>query len=244
MNTEAQEQPKVTLYWLDQSRSQRIVWLLEEAKIKYDIEVFKRTPERLAPPSLKKVHPLGKAPVLSIESPGAAAPYVLAESGFIVEYIAEHFAPHLIPARYAPGKQGPGLETESWMRYRFYMHYAEGILTGPRIPFFLRPVTRAIVSQVEAAYFKPNYDTQFPFLESQLVSSPEGGKFLCGSELSAADILMSFPLSAAKAAGYFTKEKCPKLWAYVEMIEGMEGQKKAIAKIEEVTGEPYQEFSA
>jgi glutathione S-transferase len=80
-----------------------------------------------ADPELKKIHPLGKSPVVGIEAPGAP-PIILAESGLITEYFTEHYAPHLAPQRYAEGKEGPGQETESWLRYRYYMHYAEGSL--------------------------------------------------------------------------------------------------------------------
>ena len=82
----------------------------------------------LAPPELKKVHPLGKAPVVGISAPGRTEPLILAESGFITEYLTEHFAPHLAPQKYEEGKVGPGLETDSWLRYQFFLHYAEGSL--------------------------------------------------------------------------------------------------------------------
>ena len=111
---------------LEQSRSQRIVWLLDECKIDYEIKVYKRINMR-ADPELKNVHPLGKSPVVGIEAAGGA-PIILAESGLITEYFTEHFAPHLAPQRYVDGKEGPGLETESWLRYKFYLHYAEGSL--------------------------------------------------------------------------------------------------------------------
>lgn len=83
----------------------------------------------LAPPSLKEVHPLGKSPTISIQTAAAAKPLVIAESGLMTEYCTEYFAPHLAPKRYLAGKEGQvGGETEQWMRYRYYMHYAEGSL--------------------------------------------------------------------------------------------------------------------
>ncbi|KAL1296711.1 hypothetical protein AAFC00_000185 [Neodothiora populina] len=250
--TTDQEAPKVTLYWLEKSRSQRIVWLLEECKIPYEIKIFKRY-EKRADPELKKIHPLGKSPVVGIQPPGAAQPIILAESGLITEYFTEHFAPHLAPKRYAEGgKEGPGLETESWFRYRYYMHYAEGslmppmvtnlifnMLKGPSIPYLLRPITRGICDKVDTLYFKPEYATNFSFLESQIATSPDNGSFLCGKDLTAADILMTFPLSAAKERGFMTKDRYPKLWGYIEMMEGLEGAKAAVKKIEEMTGESY-----
>ena len=113
---------------LNRSRAQRIVWLLEEcSNIDYEIKVYNRV-EQLAPPELKKIHPLGKSPLVGVLLPGKTQEIILAESAFITEYLAEHFAPRLIPAKYLDGKSGPGEETETWMRYRFFMHYAEGSL--------------------------------------------------------------------------------------------------------------------
>lgn len=118
---------------LEKSRSQRILWLLEELQLTYSLQTYKRE-NMLAPPSLKQVHPLGKSPLVSVESAAnPSAPLVLAESSFIVEYLTDHFGPWLAPARYAgAGKTGEegevGGETESWVRYRYFMHYAEGSL--------------------------------------------------------------------------------------------------------------------
>lgn len=248
--TATSSQPKVTLYWLEESRAQRIVWLLEECKIDYEIKVYKRY-ERRADPELKKIHPLGKAPVVGIEAAGGR-PIILAESGLITEYFAEHFAPHLVPQRWADGKEGPGLETESWLRYRYYINYAEGslmpplvtnllfnILKSPMIPFFVRPITRMICDKMDALYFNGEYEAHFSFLESQLATSPDGGEFLCGKDLTAADILMTFPLQAAKGSGKIDAEKCPKLLAYIEKLENMPMAKQAIARIEKDSGEPY-----
>lgn len=123
-------QPKVILHWLEKSRSQRVVWLLQECKgLDWDVKTYKRQPNQLAPPTLKEVHPLGKSPAISVESSKLSKPLVLAESAAIIEYLCDHFAPHLVPTRYRDGEDGQvGGETESWLRYRFYMHYAEGSL--------------------------------------------------------------------------------------------------------------------
>lgn len=95
----------------------------------YDIQTFKRTSEKLAPTELKEIHPLGKSPVIKVVAPNAAEPMIIAESGTMTEYLCEYFAPHLIPKKYKEGKEGQiGGETEEWMRYRFFMHYAEGSL--------------------------------------------------------------------------------------------------------------------
>lgn len=93
------------------------------------MEVYKRQSNKLAPPELKAVHPLGKSPLVTIAAPSLEKPIVLAESAAICEYLCDHFAPHLVPTRYREGFEGKvGGETEQWLRYRFYMHYAEGSL--------------------------------------------------------------------------------------------------------------------
>lgn len=114
---------------LEVSRSHRILWLLEELQIPYELKTYKRGADMLADPKLREVHPLGKSPVVTIETPGVAEPMVLAESGFICEYLCDHYGKWLIPQRYQDGKDGQaGGETASWLRYRYYMHYAEGSL--------------------------------------------------------------------------------------------------------------------
>merc|ERR1712070_391731 len=124
------QKPKVVLHWLEKSRSQRILWLLQECKgLDWEVKTYKRQPNMLAPPALKEVHPLGKSPVITVEAPALSKPMVVAESAAICEYLCDHFAPHLVPKRYKEGQEGQvGGETEEWLRYRFYMHYAEGSL--------------------------------------------------------------------------------------------------------------------
>ena len=95
----------------------------------YEIEVYKRSKDMLAPKDLKKIHPLGKSPIIKVEAPDLAEPLVIAESGFMMEYLCDHFATHLVPTRWQEGRENQvGGETEQWLRYRFYMHYAEGSL--------------------------------------------------------------------------------------------------------------------
>lgn len=100
--------------------------------MEYELRIFKRRADKLAPAELKEIHPLGKSPVITIQTPGADKPLVLAESGAIVEYLCDHFSsarPTLVPQRYRPGSEGKvGGETEEWMRYRYFMHYVEGSL--------------------------------------------------------------------------------------------------------------------
>ncbi|KAJ5715813.1 uncharacterized protein N7483_012994 [Penicillium malachiteum] len=246
---------KITLYWLEQSRSHRILWLLEELQLKYQLKTFKRRSDKLAPAELKNVHQLGKSPVVTIEAPGSSSPMVLAESGAIVEYLCDHFGkaqPSLVPERYVAGREGQvGGESEEFMRYRYFMHYVEGSLMPFLVmtlvndtirkspPFFVRPITGLIASQVEASFLNRNIEGNLAFLEDQLKTAPEGGPFICGKDLTAADIMLSFPVIAASGRvlqDQKQKEKYPLLGAYAQKLQDHPGYKKAVAKIEEVEG--------
>lgn len=249
--------------------------------------MYKRQPSKLADPELKAVHPLGKSPAITITAPALKEPLAIAESAVIFEYLCDHFAQHLVPKRYRDGLEGKvGGETEQWLRYRFYMHYAEGSLMSllmiamfmdstfppvpppipqircqkakashpPReaqithifkppdirnspVPFFIKPVTRGIADKVDSFYLLDNYATHFSFLESQLASSPDNGQYLCGAEVTAADIMMTFPLMAAKSK--LDAGKYPKLIAYIERLEKEPGYVGSVKKIEEVSGMPF-----
>ncbi|OAX85546.1 hypothetical protein ACJ72_00084 [Emergomyces africanus] len=240
---------KITVYWLEKSRAQRIIWLLEELGLSYEIKLFKRDKSMKAAPELKEIHPLGKSPVISIEKT-PNPPVVLAESGAIVEYLIDHFGPHLIPKRYIDGKEGQaGGETESWRRDRYFMHYAEGTLMGllmtmrivegiraAPVPFFLRPLTKLIASQLHSTLAKPGLTTNLDFLEDQIKSSPGEGRFLCGDSLTGSDIMMSFPLEAGVLRGMINKEGQPHLTEYVSRIQEREAHKRGIARIIELEG--------
>ncbi|KAL8689752.1 MAG: hypothetical protein Q9224_004572 [Gallowayella concinna] len=220
----------------------------------------------LAPPEFEKVHPLGKAPLVSVQAEGAAEPLVLAESGLIIEYLIEHFGPSLVPKRYQEGKEGQVQgETEEWLRYRYFMHYGEGTLmpflvtalllrskrsrctywTTQRLihtvireksPFFIKPIANAITGNIETMFLKPNFEKNFSFLESQVKSAPNGGGYLCGSKLTGAEIMLSFPRGSGKGRAGLTKEKYPALFEYVNRLEAMESYKKSVQKIIEVEG--------
>ena len=110
------------------------------------------------------------------------------------------------------------------------------IKTAP-VPFFIKPITRGIAGRVENMFLIENFKTHFGFLESQLKSSPDGGKYLCGKDITAADILMSFPLIAGK--GKVDAKAYPTLTAYRKMLEQNEVYLKSIKKVEEVSGEPF-----
>lgn len=198
---------------LEKSRAQNILWLLEELKIDYDIETFHRGSDMLAPPELKKIHPLGKSPLVSITPPGPSSePIVLAESGFITQYLSEHFGKEttMVPKRWKDGQEGKvGGETEEWLRWQYMLHFVEGtflstllrgvvigMLKSKNVPFFIRPVTSMVANQILSSFIQPNLQRQLAFLEQQLETS--GGDFLCGKNLSSADVLISFGLISAK----------------------------------------------
>ncbi|KAF7297954.1 Glutathione S-transferase [Mycena chlorophos] len=246
------QHPKIVLHWLEKSRAQRVLWLLEELNVSYDIERYKRDPKtNLADPKLKDIHPLGKAPVLAIGD------MVLAESAVICEYLAEHFGDGaMIPTRWKEGRENQvGGETESYMRYRYFMHYTEGslmslVLVGlvennirdAPVPFFIKPITKTISGNISKGYTMPNYIAHFHFIEEQLATAPGGGGYLCGPTLTAADIMMSFPVLLAaqghlKAAGDITKESHPHIFAYAAKLEESESYKRAVKKIVELEGE-------
>ncbi|KAI5457838.1 hypothetical protein BGZ63DRAFT_416920 [Mariannaea sp. PMI_226] len=277
--------PKIKLHWyrrhipsipllatLDRSRSQRILWLLEELKLPYELEIYHRDKQtQLAPPELEKVHPLGKSPVVTVEASGSdgAPPLVLAESGFITEYLVGHSpeGKRLMPEKWRDGMEGKfGGETEAWMRYQYYMHFAEGSfmptlvlalfiggLRSPSVPFFIRPITSLVANRIFANFIFPNTRRSLALLETHLSDHQPGG-YLCGDHLTAVDILMSFPLIAAKdkmdSFGAFVggswKTEFPKLAEYVTRIEAEEGYKKSVEKIKEIEGDfqynKYDEF--
>jgi glutathione S-transferase len=183
---------------LEQSRSQRILWLLEELKVPYELEIFHRNKDtKLAPPELKKVHALGKSPVITVTPSGSTEPVTIAESAFIIEYLLDHFyqGSTLLPTRYKKEQIGKaGGETEEWLRFRYFMHYAEGSLMtlmligliaasehlldphivapvdvlpdikNASVPFFIKPITGGVASKIQNGFLDPSLKTLFTFL--------------------------------------------------------------------------------
>ena len=201
------------VHHLNNSRSQRILWLLEELGVPYEIVQHQRDAvTNLAPPELLDIHPLGKSPV--IEDKGQ----VVFESGAIVEYLCErHGGTHLVPAR----------GTDDHIRYLEWLHFAEG---SAMLPFLLRLYTSRLGDA--AAPLKPRIDEQleshFKYMEDSLLSSG----FFVGDGLTGADIMLSFPAEAAVKMGLaFDK---PKLTAYVANIHARPAYQAALAK-----GGPY-----
>ncbi|KAI1348311.1 putative glutathione S-transferase [Xylaria sp. FL0043] len=253
----AGEEAKVKLYWLEKSRAQNILWLLEELKIDYELETFRRGSDMLAPSDLKKIHPLGKSPLVSVTPPGPSVePIILAESGFITQYLSEHFGHEttMMPKRWKDGQEGKvGGETEEWLRWQYTLHFVEGsfmstlmmavvlgMLKSNRVLFFLRPVTSIVANQVLSSFVVPNLKAQLAFLEKQLETS--GGDFLCGKNLTSADVLLSFGLVSIKdrleeLGSWPTggpKAVYPKLFTYIARLESQPGYKKSIEKIKEI----------
>jgi len=186
----------IVVHHLNNSRSQRVLWLLEELQLPYEIRRYERDPQTmLAPPELRAVHPLGKSPVIS------DGDLTLAESGAILEYLAD---------RYGAGRLAPPPGTPERTRFSYWMHYAEGSLMPPLLlklvfdrvesspmPFFAKPVARGIADKVRKAFVLPNLRTHLDFLEQEL----KDRDWFAGPAFTAADVQMSFPLEAAQARG-------------------------------------------
>jgi glutathione S-transferase len=220
----------LTVHHLETSRSQRILWLLEELGVPYELKVYQRDPKtRLAPPELKAIHPLGKSPVVTDGNE------VLAESGAIIEYLVEKYGnarpgelAHLEPAR----------STREHRQCRYWMHYAEGSLmnwlvmklvfvTIPKrpMPFFAKPIARAICANVQAQLIDPNLQAATRFLDNHLARNP----WFAGSELTMADFQMSFAVEALLSRATGTTYH-PHLSAYRDRIRARPAYQRAEAK--------------
>jgi glutathione S-transferase len=182
----------IVVHHLNLSRSQRVLWLLEELGLPYEVKPYERDAKTLlAPPELRTVHALGKSPVIT------EGDLVLAESGAILEYLAERAGSALAPPPGSPDRA----------RYLYWLHYAEGSLMPPlflkllfdriekaRVPFFLKPVTRRIGTQGRDTYVLPQLKRHLDFIEGELAQRP----WFAGETFSAADIQMSYPVEAAE----------------------------------------------
>ena len=219
----------IVVHHLNNSRSQRVLWLLEELGVPYEVQKYQRDAKTmLAPAELTRVHPLGKSPVLT---DGAIT---VAESGAIVEYLLEN---------YGAGRLVPPPGTESRRRFTYWLHFAEGsampplllklifdrIGSGQGMPFFVAPVAKGIASKVKALMIEPNLKRQLDFMESEL----ERSEWFAGDEFSAADIQMSFPVEAAAQRAGLDASR-PKLMAYLKRIHARPAYQRALAR-----GGPY-----
>ena len=213
----------LTVHHLENSRSQRILWLLEELGVPYEIRHYKRDPKTmLAPAALRAVHPLGKSPVVTDDG------VTVAESGAIIEYVLE---------QYGNGRLEPKPGTPERRRYGYWMHYAEGTLMPYLVmrlifnrlktvaPFLVRPVVKGLVAQVNAAFLGPNLKSNLDFVEAELAKST----WLAGEELTAADVQMSFPLEAAMARATDGTAR-PRIQAYLERVHARPAYQRALQK--------------
>jgi glutathione S-transferase len=219
----------ITVHHLEHSRSQRVLWLLEELGVPYRVKRYLRDAKtRLAPAALRKVHPLGKSPVITDEG------ITLAESGAIIEYLAGRYGSDsgLVPTEGTPER----------LRYTYWLHYAEGSATPPLLlslifrklpeapmPFVIRPVVRGIAEKVQQAYVRPQIALHLDFVEKELA----GSGWFAGASFTAADIQMSFPLEAASGAG-LVGESRPNLQAFLGRISARPAYQRALKK-----GGPY-----
>jgi len=212
----------LVVHHLNNSRSQRILWLMEELGLPYEIKRYQRDPvTMLAPPTLRAVHPLGKSPVVTDGST------TLAESGAIIEYLVE---------RHGGGRLRPADGTPERIRYRYFMHYAEGSAMPPlllalvfsrlpkaKVPFFVKPILRGVADKARETFIGPQLELHLSFMEGELGDS----EWFAGSEFSAADIQMSFPVEAFAIRGGLN-EKYPKLNSYLERIRARPAYRRAI----------------
>jgi glutathione S-transferase len=211
----------ITVHHLNNSRSQRVLWLLEELGVPYEVVKYRRDPQTmLAPPELKRVHPLGKSPVITDEG------RTVAESGAIIEYLLD---------RYGKGRFAPAPGTEERLRYTYWLHYAEGSAMPPLllkliflklpegpIPGLVKPVVRAVASGVQEKLIDPQLETHMNYWNDELTRHP----WFAGPEFTAADIQMSFPVEAAVSRAGI--EAGDKLQAWLERIHTRPAYQRAL----------------
>jgi glutathione S-transferase len=203
----------IVVHHLENSRSQRILWILEELGLPYEVKRYERNRKTmLAPPELRQVHPLGKSPVIT------DGDTVVAETGAIVEYLVEK----------ADGKLGPPPHRDAILRYRFFLHYAEGSLMPPllvklvlsRVPLFGKAGQKRI---------QPMIDHHIDYLERELA----GRDWFVGDDLTAADVMLSFPLEAARSRAGLDASR-PNITAWLTRIHARPAYQRALER-----GGPY-----
>jgi glutathione S-transferase len=224
----------ITVHHLNNSRSQRVLWLLEELGLAYQVVRYQRDARTmLAPPELKAVHPLGKSPVI------VDGECTVAESGAIIEYLMDHYDDSEL-------RQGlrPPARTPEKRRWTYFLHYAEGSMMPPLLmklifdrvetapaPFFVKPIARGIAQKVKASYILPQIRQHLDYLEGELGRH----EWFAGERFSAADIQMSFPLEAAAARGGLDAATYPKLTAFLARIHARPAYQRALEQ-----GGPYE----
>ncbi len=218
----------ITVHHLEHSRSQRVLWLLEELGLEYEIKRYERDRKTsLAPPELKRVHPLGKSPVIDDDG------RVVAESGAIIEYLVD---------RHGQGRLAPPAGSDERLRYTYWLHFAEGSAMPPLLftlvcekvktapmPFFVKPIARGIAAKVMGGFVTPNLNSQLDFMEAEL----KRHRWFAGAAFSAADIQMSFPLEAAAQRAGLDASR-PKLMDFLKRIHARPAYRRALER-----GGPY-----
>ena len=215
----------ITVHHLNNSRSQRLLWLLEELQVPYQIKYYQRNAlTKLAPKELKKIHPLGKSPILQ------DGETIVVESGAIIEYLLE---------KYGNGRLKPKAGTVQAQRFTYWLHYAEGSAMTPIIlalvfanvakapvPFFIKPITKSIAATVMQSYVTPELKLHFGYLEDQL----KNNNWFIENEMTAADIQLSFPIQAAFALKVISEKTHPRLIDFLNTIQKLPTYQKALEK--------------
>ncbi|RZJ31362.1 MAG: glutathione S-transferase [Brevundimonas sp.] len=217
----------IIVHHLNDSRSQRVLWLLEELGVEYEVKRYERNAKtRLAPPELRAIHPLGKSPVIQ------HGDVIVAETGAIVEYLLETFPD-------AGLKPAPG--TPEARRYTYWLHYAEGSAMTPlllklifgvipqRSPLLIRPIAKGISKKVGAAMIDPQIASHLAYWEAELNKS----EWFAGDRFTAADIMMSFPLEAAGSRAPYGANMA-KTRAFLQRIHARPEYQRALER-----GGPY-----
>lgn len=219
----------LTVHHLEHSRSQRILWLLEELGVDYELKRYARDEQtKLAPPELKKIHPLGKAPVIT------DGDTTVAESGAIIEYLVDI---------YDDGRLAPPRGTPERLTYTYWLHYAEGTfmplmiialilgrIENAPLPFLVKPVAKGIVQKVREGYLDDNVRRNLDFMEASLADKD----WFCGDRLTAADIQMSFALEAAEVRTDLGSAY-PRLAGFLHRMRARPAYQRALEK-----GGPYE----
>jgi glutathione S-transferase len=214
----------VVVHHLNNSRSQRVLWLLEELQVPYEVKRYERDAKTmLAPPALLAVHPLGKSPVI------VDGEVTVAESGAIVEYLVD---------KYGAGRLIPAAGSAERLRYTYWLHYAEGSIMPPLLlklvfdrvasnpaPWPISAIARKIATTVDSSFIAPNLKGHLDYMEAELNEHT----WFAGEEFTAADVQMSFPLEAAASRAGLDAAR-PKLMAFLEQIHARDAYKRALAR--------------
>lgn len=214
----------VVVHHLNNSRSQRILWLLEELEVPYEVKRYERNVETMrAPDSLKAVHPLGKSPVITDEG------VTVAETGAIIEYLVD---------KYGHGRMIPAAGTPDRLRYTYWLHFAEGSAMSPllmklvfmrleeaKVPFFVKLIVKRIVATANSTFIDPEIKKVFDFIEAEL----ERSTWFAGGEFTAADVQMSFPLEAAASRVSIGASR-PKSAEFLKRIHARPAYRRALER--------------